>query len=56
MSYACPQMRVKLAEVADEEEDLPVVKYDEDDHEEEDVDVLLVQRESLLVRRVLATY
>lgn len=35
-----------LIEVADEEEDLPEVKYNENEYEEEDVDLLPMQGES----------
>lgn len=46
VSYACPKRRMDLIEVADEEEDLPEVKYNENEYEEEDVDLLPMQGES----------
>lgn len=46
---------MNLAEAANEEEDLPEVKYDEYDYEEEDVDVLVVPGESLKMQKMLAT-
>lgn len=42
VSNACPQKRVNPAEVVDEKEDLSKVKYDVDDYEEGNVDVLPV--------------
>jgi hypothetical protein len=53
-SFACPQRRVNLVEI-EEEEVLPEPTYDDNDDEEEDVDIYLVKGESLVVRRVMTT-
>jgi hypothetical protein len=51
-SCACPQWRVNLVEL-EEEEVLPEPTYDDYDDEEEDVDIYPVQGEFLVVQQVM---
>lgn len=54
-SYACPQQRVNLVELEEEEEMISEPTYDNYDDEQKEVDLNPVEGESLLVRQVMIT-